>query len=84
MLEIIGWLGGILLALCGLPLAIQSYKTKSSAGISGLFLLMWGAGEVFTLFFLLPKSDVLPLLFNYTCNIVFISIVSYYKVKEMK
>lgn len=75
----IGWIGAILLSLCGLPQAIHSYKTKSSNGVSLYFLLMWLFGEVFTLVYVFEKTDVLPLLVNYTLNIVFIMVILYYK-----
>ena len=61
----IGWIGSILMAFCGLPQAIESYKTKSSRGLSWGFLIMWFSGELLTLIYILPKMD-LPLLFNYT------------------
>ena len=79
-MEIIGWLGSILLAFCGLPQAIESYKTKSSEGLTWGFLFMWFVGEIFTIIYILPQM-VLPLLFNYTANIIFLSIIIYYKIK---
>ena len=80
-MEIIGWLGSILLAFCGLPQAIESYKTKSSEGLTWGFLFMWFVGEIFTIIYILPQM-VLPLLFNYTANIIFLSIIIYYKIKS--
>ena len=82
-MEIIGWIGGILLAFCGLPQAIESYKTKSSAGLTWSFLIMWGVGEIFTVIYIIPKWHW-PLIFNYTANIIFISIIVYYKIKPRK
>ena len=79
----IGWIGSILLAFCGLPQAIESYKTKSSAGLTWGFLLMWGLGEVFTIVYIIPKWHW-PLIFNYTANIIFISIITYYKIRPGK
>lgn len=78
----VGWLGSFLLAVCGLPQAIESYRTKSSKGITWSFLLMWLFGEILTLTFLIPKTGVLPLLFNYSANILFISVIIYYKIGE--
>lgn len=40
---------------------------------------MWGVGEVFAMIYILPRMD-LPLLFNYAANIVFLSVIAYYKV----
>jgi len=74
----IGWLGSIMLALCGLPQAIESWKTKSSAGLTWGFLLLWSFGEIFTFIYIMPKMD-LPLLLNYTTNIIFLAVIIYYK-----
>jgi uncharacterized protein with PQ loop repeat len=82
-METIGWIGSILLAFCGLPQAWESYKTKSSAGLNWAFLGMWGMGEIFTVIYILPKWHW-PLLFNYTANIVFLSIIIYYKLRPGK
>ena len=82
-MEYIGWIGSILLAFCGLPQAIESYKTKSSAGLTWGFLIMWGVGELFTIVYIIPKWHW-PLIFNYTANIIFISIIVYYKIKPRR
>jgi uncharacterized protein with PQ loop repeat len=82
-MENIGWLGSILLAFCGLPQAIESYKTKSSHGLTWGFILMWFIGEICTFVYIIPKMD-LPLLFNYSANIIFLIIITYYKIKPKK
>jgi uncharacterized protein with PQ loop repeat len=82
-MEYIGWIGSILLAFCGLPQAIESYKTKNSDGLTWGFLIMWGVGELFTIAYIIPKWHW-PLIFNYTANIIFISIITYYKVRGKK
>jgi uncharacterized protein with PQ loop repeat len=82
-METIGWIGSILLAFCGLPQAIESYKTKNSAGLTWGFLIMWGVGEIFTIIYILPKWHW-PLIFNYTANLIFISVILYYKIKPGK
>lgn len=82
-METIGWIGSILLAFCGLPQAWESYKTKSSAGLTWGFLIMWGVGEMFTIVYIIPKWHW-PLIFNYTANIIFVSIIVYYKIKPRK
>jgi hypothetical protein len=79
----IGWLGSILLAFCGLPQAWESYRTKSSVGLNWGFLGMWFMGEIFTIMYVAPKMD-LPLLFNYSANIIFLVIILWYKIKPGK
>ena len=82
-METIGWIGSILLAFCGLPQAIESYKTKNSNGLTWSFLIMWGVGEIFTIIYIIPKWHW-PLIFNYISNIIFISVIVYYKIKPKK
>lgn len=82
-MEYIGWIGSILLAFCGLPQAIESYRTKNSDGLTWSFLSMWGAGEIMTVIYILPKWHW-PLIFNYTANIIFIAIILYYKIKPRR
>jgi uncharacterized protein with PQ loop repeat len=82
MTRIIGLIGSILLALCGLPQAIQSIRTKSSDGISTLFLAMWGVGEVFILAYILLTTLDLILILNYSFNIVLVAIIAFYKVRR--
>jgi uncharacterized protein with PQ loop repeat len=77
MLEIIGWVGAICFAICGLPQARLSFKQKHSLGVSGGFLALWFTGEVLTIIYVLPKKDW-PLLFNYSCNLVFLCVIIWY------
>jgi len=79
MIEIIGWTGSALFALCGLPQAVQSTREGHSHGLSWLFLLMWFWGEIFTLCYVWPKMDY-PLLANYFVNLVFVVIILFYKI----
>ena len=79
-MEIVGWIGSILLALCAVPLAWESYRQKHSNGISNLFLTMWLVGELLTAAYVLPKKDY-PLLFNYGLNIACLIVVIRYKFK---
>lgn len=74
----IGWIGSLLLAICGAPQAWTSYTTKSSAGVSSWFLTLWAVGEVLTLVYVLPTMNI-PLLTNYTINLLFIGIIAKYK-----
>jgi uncharacterized protein with PQ loop repeat len=82
-MDIIGYIGSILLAICGLPQAIESFKTKSSEGLTWGFILLWFFGEIFTFAYIIPKMD-LPLLINYSANIIFLIIIIYYKVNPKK
>lgn len=81
--EILGWLGSICLAICGIPQAWQSYRDKHSEGISWGFILLWTFGEVFALAYVYDKLD-LPLLLNYATNILILAVILYYKINPTK
>lgn len=77
-MEIFGWIGSALFAMCGFPQAVQSAREGHSRGLSWLFLLMWFFGEIFTLIYVFPKMDI-PLLTNYSVNMGFLIVIIYYK-----
>lgn len=77
-IEILGWVGSLLLAFCGLPQAVESWRRGSSEGVAWGLLIMWGLGEIFALIYVFEKFD-LPLVFNYMANIVFILVIIRYK-----
>ena len=81
MFDTVGWIGGVLLAFCGIPQAYKSWKEKSSEGLSWSFLLMWGFGEVFLLMYAVPKM-LLPVMFNLSINILTVLVIIYYKWEE--
>lgn len=75
--EFLGWIGALLLAFCALPEALISLKTGDSS-LSYPFLFMWYFGEILACIYTVVKSKqvrLLPLMFNYGLNIVFISII---------
>lgn len=79
-MESIGWIGAIMLAFCGLPQAVECIRKGNANGLNWSFLLMWLGGELFTIAYVFPKSDW-PLIFNYSVNIVCISVIVWYKLK---
>ena len=70
-------IGSVLLALCGLPIAIDAIRNKHS-DINLAFYLMWFFGEVFTVIYVLYIQDYY-LLINYGFNVLFLLIVGYYR-----
>ena len=82
-MEIIGWIGAILFAACGIPQAWECYRTGNARGLAWGFLILWFFGEIFTVAYILPKWD-LPLLFNYAVNFVVLAIIFRYKIWERK
>lgn len=80
-MEIFGWIGSALFAICGLPQAIECWRTGHSRGLNWFFLLAWFGGEVFTIIYVWPKMDI-PLLANYFANMGFLGVMLYYKIWE--
>lgn len=84
--ELIGWLGGVFLAICGLPQAYSCFKSGHAEGINPLYLWLWFWGEVLCLLYVVGWISPLsmPLIFNYGLNIVLISIMIKYKYAPRK
>lgn len=78
MTNIFGWIGSICFAICGAPQAYMSYKTGNSNGISWGLLILWMIGECSMIIYIVPKGDM-PLLFNYTGNLLFVGTIIKYK-----
>lgn len=82
MIELIGFVGAFLFAVCAVPQAIQSYKLGHSDGLSALFITLWTSGEVFTLAYVLLKHGLdWPLILNYGANLLFLVVIIRYKLK---
>lgn len=79
LLEISGWIGGILLALCGLPEVIVTVA-RGYCLVSWGMLLVWMGGEVFTFIPIILRIPKVWLIFNYASNIVFVAILIVYKI----
>lgn len=80
MIEYIGYMGAVLLAFCALPQAIMSIMQGHSRGMSYVFLWMWLTGEIYLMWFVVATVGVKgPLFFNYFCNTVLVSIITWYR-----
>ena len=86
MIDIIGWMGATLFAICGIPQLYKSLiNTSSVKGLSLSFILMWFFGEIFTLIYAIFRVPKLPLLVNYVFNLMIItSIVLIYMIYRNK
>jgi uncharacterized protein with PQ loop repeat len=81
-MEVFGWIGASLLAVCAVPQAYDSWKTGNSYGITWGLLMLWLWGELFTLVYLFSKDVYdLPLICNYVANVFFVGIIIWYKLK---
>lgn len=79
MLEAIGWIGGVLLAICGLPQAYRTYKCGRS-DLSSLFIWMWFLGELLTFIYILPFGSY-ALYLNYSVNLIATSVILFYHIR---
>ena len=82
MTRIIGIIGSLLLALCGMPQMLQSIKQGHSQGISKSFLFMWGLGELLLIIYIWNGNKDGILLANYSLNAIIVLIISFYKCKD--
>ena len=82
MMEVIGYLGGLLLGLCGIPETIRTITDKR-CHLGWTFLLMWFFGEVCMLSYTIQLWDF-ALISNYTFNVLLVSIMLYYKIRYDK
>lgn len=76
--ELLGWTGGLLLAVCAVPQAYLSLKQGHSEGVALGMLILWLSGEILTLLYVLPKMDW-PLIVNYAANILCIGVICWYR-----
>ena len=79
----IGWVGAILLGLCGIPQAIKTIRDNHARGLAWLFVFMWWTGELLTLGFIfsLPETQY-PLIANYVLNICIVTLILWVKIKD--
>jgi hypothetical protein len=77
IVELSGYLGSFLLAVCGAPEAWRSIKRKK-CDIGYAFLIMWLAGEVLLCYYNTEVNSI-PLYINYGFNILLISIMLFYR-----
>lgn len=82
-MEFLGWIGGILLAFCGIPEVISTVRNKR-CNLSHGFIWMWFLGELFVFIPVLKNSLGDYLIFNYLFNIILISVLIYYKYRRDK
>lgn len=79
-MELIAYIGGVLLTICGIPEVIRTIKDKR-CHLGWAFLLLWFFGEILMLIYAIDlKSN--PLIMNYLFNTIIVGIMLYYKMKK--
>jgi uncharacterized protein with PQ loop repeat len=81
--DVIGWVGSIAFAVCGLPQAWDCIKTRTAKGISPGFIGLWFLGEVcYVVSILMKYGWVNWMMFNYISNIASIVVISYFAIQD--
>jgi len=81
-METIGYLGSLLLTVCGIPEVIRTIKDgKCHLGWS--MIVLWTLGEVFMIAYAFYLWNG-PLIMNYTFNFFVVGIMLFYKIKNIK
>jgi hypothetical protein len=75
--KIYGWICSLCFMFSGLPAALDALKTGTSNIHTGT-LALWTMGEICAIIYIMPRRDI-PLLANYTVNLMFISTLWYFK-----
>lgn len=79
VIEIIGYISSLLLAICALPQFIRTLRTGHSKNIDVPMYFIWAFGEIFGIIYVSFKHGMdLPLLLNYSVNLVFLLTILYY------
>lgn len=85
LIEILGYLGAILLAVCGVPQLLKCWKDKHADGLSWGLIILWLTGEIVTIAYLfLAGIMTAPLALNYGCNVLIVMAILYYKIWNRK
>jgi len=79
MINLIGFLGSILLSLSALPQVIASFRRGNSDGISVGMLWFWLIGVLCMFIYNLFKYQDTLICVNYAFNFIFVGIIVYFK-----
>ena len=71
IVELVGWLGAVFLAICSFPQTIKNIKQGNATNLSPYFIWLWLLGELLTLIYVLADKFSWPLFFNYSLNLTF-------------
>ena len=84
MIDTIGCIGSFLLAMCGVPQVIKTFRTKSADDLSWFFIVMWLGGEAATFAYLIANNFAtgnfqVPLYLNYGFNLLVVCLLLFGK-----
>lgn len=76
----IGLIGSLFLTFCAVPELYRTVK-QGVCHIGWGFLLMWFLGEIFCFFYGFQLNEI-PLIINYTFNLIVVSVMVFFKTKN--
>lgn len=79
-----GWIGTILITLCGIPMFWKAHSEGHARGYSIWYLLMLWVGLICMLIFSLGKFKGIIIVLNFAANLAAVSGVLYYKLRPRK
>lgn len=77
LIDIFGWIGSAMLAVCAVPEAWHSFK-RGHTHMAWSLLILMGGGECFLFVYVVGKIDW-PLIANYGINILSMAVILWYK-----
>ncbi len=78
MIDAMGWVGSIMLAVCAVPQAWASYRQGHSDGITKEMLFLWGGGTLLALPLQFDR-EIVQAVVNYNVNLFLIAVIVYFK-----
>lgn len=81
MIQLIGYIGSLAYAICGLPQAVLSIKNGHSQGVSRGYAFLSLFGSLFSLIYAFPRNDYV-LMLNFGANIIVWTIILKYSFFE--
>jgi len=84
--QLVGYIGSILLIICGLPQLFHTLKTKEVDDLSLSFFVMWFVGCLCMLFYVCYDDDIIeiPLIFDYVMSSIIAIWISFLVIKYRK
>jgi uncharacterized protein with PQ loop repeat len=82
---VIGWIGSICFAACGVPQVVQCVRQGHARGLSPVFLMLWLIGEVcYVAAILMEFGWVGWMMVNYLINLLCLVIICWYRIWPTK
>jgi uncharacterized protein with PQ loop repeat len=82
-MELVGYLGMLCFAACGLPQLVKAIRSNSVADLSFWFVFLWFAGEAFMVAYVAVVAFQWPLILNYGSGLVIAGWLTILKLREL-